>query len=186
MEIVVLRYGHRHVRDYRVTSHCCLVARALGAKKMEIIGEKDPEIEKTVNSINENWGGGMEIEFFDSWRKRLEHYKKSGFKIAHLTMYGVPIRKIEEKIAQDRKLLVVIGSQKVETEVYEKADYNVSITLQPHSEIAALAIFLDRVQKGTEFDLVFEGAKLAVEPMEKGKKVSREKQPDRLSNLKTL
>lgn len=174
-EIVVLRYGHRHVRDYRVTSHCALVARAFGADKIEIIGEKDESIENTVNTMNKQWGKGAKIEFYESWKKRVNHYKKRGFVLVHLTMYGIPIQETEKKIRKIEKLLIIIGSQKVEKEVYEKADYNVSVTLQPHSEIAALAVVLDRIQEGEELAKTFPKAKISVEPMEKGKKINRKK-----------
>lgn len=172
-EIVVLRYGHRHVRDYRVTSHCCLVARAFGAKKIEVIGEKDPKIEETMKSMNSRWGRGASLEFYDSWKKRIEFYRKKGFGIVHLTMYGLPIQKIEKKIRDVDKLLVIIGSQKVEREVYGLADYNISVTLQPHSEIAALAVVLDRIQEGKELSKTFPKAKISIEPAEHGKKINR-------------
>ena len=32
-DFVVVRYGHRDVRDYRVTSHCALVSRAFRQAK---------------------------------------------------------------------------------------------------------------------------------------------------------
>ena len=32
--IIVLRLGHRFVRDYRVTTHLALVARSFGANKI--------------------------------------------------------------------------------------------------------------------------------------------------------
>ena len=172
-EIVVLRYGHRHVRDYRVTSHCCLVARAFGADKIEVIGEKDASIEATLRKMNERWGKGADIEFYDDWKKRTAHYKKLGFTVVHLTMYGVPLQEVEAELSKKGKLLVIIGSQKVEREVYEKSDYNVSITLQPHSEIAALAVFMDRLMKGKELSRVFQGAKIEVEPVNKGKRVRK-------------
>ncbi|MFH1391245.1 MAG: tRNA (cytidine(56)-2'-O)-methyltransferase [Candidatus Diapherotrites archaeon] len=172
-EIVVLRYGHRHVRDYRVTSHCCLVARAFGADKVEIIGEKDESIENTVNTMNKQWGKGANVEFFESWRKRITYYKKKGFTSVHLTMYGLPVQETEQELRSKDKLLVIIGSQKVEKEVYEMSDYNVSVTLQPHSEIAAMAVFLDRIQEGKELVKKFTGAKIYVEPVAKGKKVSK-------------
>lgn len=175
-EIVVLRYGHRHVRDYRVTSHCCLVARAFGADKIEVIGEKDQSMLDTVNEMNSRWGKGAGVEFHDDWKKRLEHYKRLGFTSVHLTMYGIPTQEVEGEIAKKEKLLIIIGSQKVEREVYEKADYNVSVTLQPHSEIAALAVFMDRVQKGEELARTIPGAKIEVEPTNRGKKLRRARQ----------
>ncbi|MEM4327225.1 MAG: tRNA (cytidine(56)-2'-O)-methyltransferase [Candidatus Diapherotrites archaeon] len=170
MKINVLRYGHRHVRDFRVTSHCCLVARAFGVEKIEIIGEKDTKIIETLTSINEKWGDTCKIEFFENWKERLKFYKKLGFTIIHLTMYGIPIQEIEKEIKTKKNILVIIGSQKVEREVYEMSDYNISITTQPHSEIAALAVFLDRVQEGKELTKQFNG-KIKIIPTPKGKKI---------------
>ena len=168
-KIVVLRYGHRTVRDYRVSSHCCLVARAFGAKKIEIIGDKDKSIENTLNNVNGRWGKGAVVTFFDSWRKRVTFYKKKGYTIIHLTMYGLATQDVEKEIRTKEKLLVIIGSQKVEREVYETSDYNVSVTLQPPSEIAALAVFLDRIQEGKELVNEYPGAKIEVKPVNKGK-----------------
>ncbi|PIN85698.1 MAG: tRNA (cytidine(56)-2'-O)-methyltransferase [Candidatus Diapherotrites archaeon CG11_big_fil_rev_8_21_14_0_20_37_9] len=170
-DIVVLRYGHRIVRDYRVTSHCCLVARAFGAKKVEIVGDKDQKIIDTVNDINKRWGNGAEAEFVDNWRPRISYYKNKGYKVVHLTMYGISVQDAEKTLENDKKILVVIGSQKVEPEVYEKADYNVSVTTQPHSEIAALAVFLDRMFKGNELTKKFSGAEVEIEPNPKGKTI---------------
>ena len=88
-------------------------------------------------------------------------------------MYGLPVQKVEKELRKKDKLLVIIGSQKVERAVYEKSDYNVSVTLQPHSEIAALAVFLDRVFEGKELGKKFPKAKIEVEPVNKGKKVRK-------------
>lgn len=172
-EIVILRYGHRIVRDYRVTSHCCLVARAFGAKKVVIVGDEDKSLEKSVNDIVKQWGGSFKVEFTDSWKKTLTKYKKRGFFSVHLTMYGLQLQKEAKKLKKKNKILVIIGSQKVEKEVYEQADANVSVTGQPHSEIAALAVTLDWIQAGTELDTEFPKAKIKVTPQKKGKKVSK-------------
>jgi len=37
------------------------------------------------------------------------------------------------------------------------ANYNVAVTNQPHSEIAALSVFLDHLQRGQELKADFEG-----------------------------
>jgi len=122
-----------------------------------------------LNSVNERWGKGATVAFFDSWRKRITFYKKKGYTIIHLTMYGLATQDVEKEIRQKEKILVIIGSQKVEKEVYQNSDYNVSITLQPHSEIAALAVFLDRIQQGKELVNEYPGAKIEVKPVNKGK-----------------
>jgi tRNA (cytidine56-2'-O)-methyltransferase len=170
-EIIVFRYGHRIVRDYRVTSHCSLVARAFGAKKIVVCGEKDESMKKSVDDISERWGGEFKVEFVDNWKEEIENLKERGWKIVHLTMYGKSINEKEEVIKKEKKICVVIGSQKVEREVYEMADYNVSVTNQPHSEIAALAVALDRVQEGKELEMRFKGEKKRIVPEERGKKV---------------
>jgi tRNA (cytidine56-2'-O)-methyltransferase len=50
------------------------------------------------------------------------------------------------------------------------SDFNMSIGNQPHSECAALAIFLDRFFEGKELVKEFKKAKIKVVPQERGKK----------------
>ena len=170
-EVVVLRYGHRTVRDERITSHCCLVARAFGARKIIVEGFEDEMLVKTVNSINKSWGGGFVLEFTEHWKPVIKKYMKRGFKVVHTTMYGQPLQDKIAKIRTFGKVLLVIGSQKVEREVYEMADMNISITLQPHSEVAALAVFLHEYLEGKELKKKFSGAKLNIIPQDRGKKI---------------
>lgn len=170
-EIVVIRYGHREVRDFRVTSHCALVARAFGAKEIIICGEDDPSMKKSVDDVTKRWGGPFKVSFEEDWKVIFKKLKQKKYKIAHLTMYGSSISQLDKKIRKDKKIAVLIGSQKVEREVYNKVDYNIAITNQPHSEIAALAVFLDHQQKGTELDKKFKNAKIEIEGQERGKKV---------------
>ena len=173
-ETIVLRYGHRIARDFRVTSHCALVARAFGAKKIIICGAEDPALAKRAEKISKHWGGSFQVSFADQWRREIEKYRSEGFKIIHLTMYGVPVTKKMKQIQKNKKLLIVIGSQKVERAVYDTADLNISITLQPHSEIAALAVFLDRLFEGKFLSKEFKNSKIAISPKEKGKGVLRQ------------
>ncbi len=169
-EVVVLRYGHRIVRDERVTSHVCLVARAFGAKKIIVAGDEDKSTKESVQDIVKRWGGNFKVEFSESWKKTMKSYQKKGFKAVHATMYGLELNKAETKLKKINKILLVIGSQKVEKEVYQLADYNISVGLQPHSEIAALAVVLDRLFEGKELEKKFKG-KVRIEPQAKGKKV---------------
>jgi tRNA (cytidine56-2'-O)-methyltransferase len=55
--------------------------------------------------------------------------------------------------------------------MYDLADYSIAIGNQPHSEIAALAIFLDRIFKGKQLKKDFRGAKFKIVPMSRGKMV---------------
>jgi tRNA (cytidine56-2'-O)-methyltransferase len=72
-----------------------------------------------------------------------------------------------------KDVLVLVGSQKVPREFYsaEVSDFNVAVGNQPHSECAALAIFLDRFFSGKSLGKPFEHAKMKVIPQEHGKKV---------------
>ncbi|HVX03109.1 MAG TPA: tRNA (cytidine(56)-2'-O)-methyltransferase [Nitrososphaera sp.] len=169
-QIAVLRIGHRLVRDDRVTTHAALVSRAFGAERIYMTGI-DQSVKDTVNSVCRRWGGNFEVEIIGDWKGVARAWKKSGGKIAHLTMYGINIDDVTENVRREEKLLVIIGAEKVPREAYELADYNIAIGNQPHSEIAALAIFLDRMFSGKQFKKEVDGGKLRIVPSEKGKQV---------------
>ena len=142
-DIVILRYGHRIVRDQRVTTHCCLAAGAFGASEVIICGSEDKELEKTIGRVNSKWDEKLKISYTDSWIKTAEALRKNGYFLVHLTMYGDNYsRAVKREISKAGKICVIIGSQKVEPAVYEIADRNIAIEKRPHSEISALAIFL--------------------------------------------
>jgi tRNA (cytidine56-2'-O)-methyltransferase len=172
-DVRVLRYGHRIKRDARVTTHCCLVARALGAKEVILAGEKDEKLKKELQAIARKWGGKFKVSLSSSWKKSLKAFQEKGFKVVHLTMYGEPVQKRVKKLRSEKKLLLLVGSQKVPGETYKLSDYNVAVTNQPHSEIAALAVLLHELFQGKELEKKFPGAKMKIVPMEKGKSVCK-------------
>ena len=169
MNIEVLRIGQRILRDDRVTTHVALGARALGASKIYMT-EINPEIKDTINKINNTWGGKFEIEFISNW-KNVIISKKNTSKIIHLTMYGENINEIQKDIREENDILIVVGAEKVPREIYDYADYNVSVGNQPHSEISALGIVLDRIQNGKQFEKEFENSKRVIIPSKNGKNV---------------
>lgn len=175
MEIEVVRLGHRMVRDYRVSTHVCLVARALGARRIWIEGHVDQTVQKSVGAIQTEWGGEFEIQFVLGMRKKVLEMKRSGFCIVHLTMYGTPLPDAENDLRQKEKIAILIGSQKVPAEYYRLADYNISVSQQPQSEIGALAITLDHLQEGRELAAGQRqvNAKKSVEATARGKKLRR-------------
>ncbi len=168
--LVILRLEHRPFRDQRISTHCGLISRALGADKMIYTGQQDDSFEKSINGVTSRFGGKFRIEFSDSWKKVIQEYKKKKFLIAHLTMYGLEIQKQIGKIKKSKNLLVIIGGEKVHWEVYQLANYNIAVTNQPHSEVGALAIFLDKYFSGKELEKKFSG-KIKIIPQERGKKV---------------
>ena len=178
MSFEVLRIGQRAVRDDRVTTHVALVARAFGASKI-YMNEVNPEIKDTLDKINDTWGGKFEIEFIRNWKDVIKEKKADSRKIIHLTMYGENINDLIPTIQKEEKILIVVGAEKVPREIYDFADYNVAIGHQPHSEISALAILLDRIQKGDQFLTRFENPVREIIPTKNGKKVIINKTMDK-------
>jgi tRNA (cytidine56-2'-O)-methyltransferase len=172
MEVSVLRIGHRFVRDDRITTHVALVSRAFGASTIYMT-EVDESIKETISKVGNIWGGQSDfnIKIVQDWQSVIFDWKKDTGKVIHLTMYGINIDDAINEFWGLTKVLVIIGAQKVPREVYTLADYNVAIGNQPHSEIGALSIFLDRVFKGEELKKNFRGGKLKIIPNSKGKRV---------------
>jgi len=168
--VYVLRLGHRIKRDARITTHVALTARAFGADGIVYAGDRDVMLERKVEDVVERWGGPFWIRYESEWRRFLEEWRSRGV-IVHLTMYGVPVDDCIGRIPKDVDLLVVVGSAKVPREVYELAHFNVAIGNQPHSEVAALAVFLDRLFGGKELKRKFADAKMQIVPCERGKQV---------------
>ena len=167
MDVYVLRLGHRPERDKRLSTHVALTARAFGARGI-YFDVFDKKVFESVRDVVERWGGDFFIQKVDSWRQLIKEF--DGL-VIHLTMYGLPLPERMDEIKKTSKALIIVGAEKVPPEVYELADFNIAIGNQPHSEVAALAVFLDRVLDGEVFRKEFEGAKIRVIPSERGKLV---------------
>ena len=167
--IEVLRLGHRPFRDKRISTHVCLTSRAFGASKVYYSGNKDEVMEKTILRIVKEFGGDFSVEYAENAEKLIIMKKREGFCIVHLTVYGKGVLEKIKEIRKEKNLLIVVGGAKVEPVFYELADFNLAITNQPHSEVAALAILLHLLNEGREFLHEFKDAKLVVKPDKKGK-----------------
>ena len=173
--VYVLRLGHRPRRDHRVTTHVALVSRAFGAKGMFLAYVRDTSIIKSINKVIDRWGGNY-FKIIDGVDPLniIKEFKNRNACIVHLTMYGLPIDKIINDInSKCLEILVIVGAEKVERIFYEISDYNIAIGNQPHSEVSALAIFLDRLWKGVELELCFHDAKYYIIPSAKNKVVRK-------------
>jgi len=164
--IIVLRIGHRIARDKRITTHVALVARAFGADKI-LIDNEDKKIEETLRSTCGRFGGDFEIQTGVDRKKIIKNWKGV---VVHLTMYGDELEKSVNRIDKNEDLLVIVGAEKVPPMIYEVADFNISVGNQPHSEVSALAVFLDKYSNGGWMDKKFNG-KIEILPSNKGKKV---------------
>ncbi|MFH1125897.1 MAG: tRNA (cytidine(56)-2'-O)-methyltransferase [Candidatus Altiarchaeota archaeon] len=167
MRVVILRLGHRYGRDKRLSTHIALTARAFGASEV-VFDAVDSGVKKSIEGVNSAWGGGFRVSFTDNWKRYVKEFNGD---VVHLTMYGLNINSTIGRIRKSRKnKLIVVGSQKVPSELYQMADYNIAVGSQPHSEVAALAVFLDRLFNKKELELDFKG-KRTIFPQERGKKV---------------
>ncbi len=171
MRIVILRLGHRIQRDQRITTHVALTARALGAEGM-LLDSDDRGIAKSLEEASATWGGSFYVMNITNWKNEIRKWKAEGGKVLHLTMYGLNLSDVIHEIDAEN-LMVVVGAEKVPPELYRLADWNAAIGNQPHSEVGALAITLDRLAAASGRDALktqFEG-KLEIVPQRAGKEV---------------
>lgn len=175
MRVYVLRLGHRPTRDKRVTTHVALTARAFGASGFILAGIHDESVIKSISKVCSLWGSaGFEVASNVDPIDYIVRWRSSGGLVVHLTMYGIHIDEVIDELRNVSKdLLVVVGAERVPRVIYDLADYNVAIGHQPHSEVAALAVFLDRLFSGKELHFIYPDAKIRVVPSERGKKVVR-------------
>ena len=168
----VLRLSHRRERDKRVTTHLFLASRAFGADGVFYSGERDEKVERSVEKVNKSWGGAFEVKYCRSWKQTVSEWKRGGREVVHLTMYGLPLQEaIGEIRSSPKDKLIVVGGAKVPGAMYSLADWNVSVTSQPHSEVSALSVFLHELFEGKEFSMQFRDAEWRIIPQAKGKKV---------------
>ncbi|CAJ35253.1 tRNA (cytidine(56)-2'-O)-methyltransferase [Methanocella arvoryzae] len=172
-DIVILRLGHRPERDARVTTHVGLTARALGAKGM-LLTTDDKSVAESIQRVAAAWGGDFWVRAGVSYRSEIRQWKEKGGFVVHLTMYGINLPGCLEQIQEQfkgRGVMIIVGAEKVPGDIYGLADYNVAVGNQPHSEIAALALFMDKLQEGKSLMHEFKGGELKIIPSEHGKSV---------------
>lgn len=161
----VLRLGHRPERDKRMTTHVGLTARAFGADEM-YLPKVDKKIENTLSDVTDRFGGNFKLKEEKDWKKLIEDWDGD---MVHLTMYGEDIDDFFEEKKEIENPLIIVGAEKVPREVYDMSDYNIAVGSEPHSEVAALAVFMDRLNERKIDRKV--GGEISVLPTEEGKRV---------------
>ncbi len=174
-DIEVLRLGHRKGRDPRITTHLALVSRAMGADSFVLAGDEDEKLFSNIHSVNERFGQGLSCRYEKSPMKMLREISNSSKDdkplIIHLTMYGEPFKQVIPNISKDKPIVIVVGGAKVPGEIFKISDYNIAVGNQPHSEVAALALFLDSWTDGEGFNREFSEPQLIISPSKTGKNV---------------
>lgn len=152
--------------------HIFLASRAFGAEKVVYSGQRDTKMEARIEELVMKWGGVFTVEYTPDEVKLLKTWKREGKEIIHLTMYGLPVQEVIEKIRlSPQNKVIIIGGARVRRNIFNDADWNVAVTSQPHSEISALSVFLHELFQGTELEKTFENARLYIIPQIHGKKV---------------
>ncbi|HEV2166465.1 MAG TPA: tRNA (cytidine(56)-2'-O)-methyltransferase [Thermoplasmata archaeon] len=164
--VEVLRLGHRAGRDPRLTTHLALAARALGADRMWL-HPPDPELAARIRSVGERWGGSFEVAGCPDWKRAIREFPGA---TVQLTMYGQPLDRVLDRVRNVDRVLVVVGGAKVPSALYELARWNASVGNQPHSEVAALAVFLTQLL-GLPSSRPWPGARQVIVPSARGKRV---------------
>jgi tRNA (cytidine56-2'-O)-methyltransferase len=165
-EVSVLRVGHRPGRDPRLTTHLALAARALGARRM-YLHPPDPALVERIRAVGRRWGGSFEVVPCDDWKGVLRSFDGP---VVHLTMYGLPLARVLPRLVRAERTLLVVGGAKVPGDLYRRATYNVAVGNQPHSEVAAVAIVLERLL-GLPRTGPLSGARQVIVPQARGKRV---------------
>ncbi len=148
-----------------MTTHVGLTARAFGAQGMYLT-KIDSRVKKTLDDVSKRFGGSFSVEEETDWRGLIKRWDGD---VVHLTMYG---KKVDD-FFQDVSLkdpLIIVGAEKVPGDVYKMSDHNVAVGNQPHSEVAALAVFLDRLNERESYD-DFMDSKISVLPSNGRKRV---------------
>lgn len=139
---------------------------------MIIADRRDKMVEATVQDVTKRFGGHFDVQGGVPWRQAIRDWKKAGDRVVHLTAYGLPLPKMITEIQESANdLMVIIGSEKMPGKVFKLADWNVSVTNQPMSEVAALAIFLDWYKQHDEFDRAFPGAEVRIIPSQDRRRI---------------
>jgi tRNA (cytidine56-2'-O)-methyltransferase len=127
----------------------------------------DPELATRIGAVVERWGGNFAVLPANEWRAVVKEFDGV---VVHLTMYGLPLERVLPRLAGARQILLVVGGAKVPPDLYRLAGYNVAVGHQPHSEVAALAVALERLL-GVPGPRREPGARQRIVPRARGKRV---------------
>jgi tRNA (cytidine56-2'-O)-methyltransferase len=128
----------------------------------------DPDLATRIAEVVSDWGGSFEVVGAPEWKAVVRSAKGP---VLHLTMYGRPLADALPKFSGASDLLIVVGGAKVPSDLYRLSDANIAVGHQPHSEVAALAVVLERLL-GVPGPARWDRARLAVVPRARGKKVA--------------
>ncbi len=98
--------------------------------------------------------------FEKNWKGVIERSKN--YEKVYLTLGGVAINKIIYRIRTYKNVMLIVTLQGKERSFEQFADFNISITNQPHSTISSIAVFLHMFYSGRELAIRFNNAKYKI------------------------
>ncbi len=168
--LVVGKTGYEHKLDL------CMVARAFGASSITFSPddkESSKRLERACKALRRDWGGVFAVSSTNNWKGFMKD-KKNYLKV-YLTRYGIPVKKLGYQIRTYKNVLVVVSIKESVKQLYKAADFNMSITTQPHSCASAIAVFLHSFYDGRELAMHFENARYRITPDDHGIRIQKEK-----------
>ncbi len=151
--------------DAKNMENLVLTSRAFGASAITFMAADAKLKSRTTNycsKVNERWGGGFTVGFCSNWRRFIA--QKKNYKTVYLTMFGVNLRKLDQTIRTYKNLIIIVSLHEYAKEIYKAADFNISISSQPHTMLSAIAVFLNSYYRGRELALHFENAAYKIIP----------------------
>ncbi len=148
----------------------CKISRAFGASNITFFPFKgagmEAKLKNAVRHISKKWGGGFSVYFCNNWEKFIKE-KRNYLKI-YLTRYGIPITKMRYRISTYKNILLIVSFSESIKKAYDVADFNISISSQPHTCGSSIAIFLHDFYQGRELAMRFENPKYKIVPSQHG------------------
>jgi len=141
-----------------------MTARAFGASSLILTDKRNERLARYAKGLCNKWGGVFDVYFTNDWRRVLK--EKRNYKSVYLTRFGMPINSKLSMIKTYKNLIVIVTMNETYKPIFERSDFNVSITPQPHTNASAIATFLYTFYTGRELALRFKNAKLKVAPSE--------------------
>jgi len=166
--ITVLSIGEG---NYRVRLNMCLTARAFGAARIVFIGSRDSRLVGYIGKLNYKWGGAFKVDFSTNAAKAIKSFNK--YKKIYLTMFGVPLKQVEYTLKTYKNILLIVTAKDWEASLSKLTDFDVSITTQPHAQVASIAIFLHEFFNGRELAVQFQNARYKIVPKPKGAQIRK-------------
>jgi tRNA (cytidine56-2'-O)-methyltransferase len=127
----------------------------------------DPDLSARLDGVTKAWGGTFAIYPSPDWRREIRGFDGT---VVHLTMYGQPVERVLPRLRKAKRILVVVGGAKVPPDLYRLAALNVAVGHQPHSEVAAVAVLLERLL-GVPGPVRAGSARRRIVPRVRGKRV---------------